>query len=104
MRVRNRKPTHPGEILKYDYLEPLNLSVTNFAKYIKVSRRTISMIINEKAGITADMALRLSKAFNTTPDLWLNLHKEYELWKAMNSINKEWETIPMINQNQFALI
>lgn len=58
-----KKPPHPGEILKYDYMEPLNLRVTNLAKVLHVSRKSLSQIINEKAGISLDMAIRLSKAF-----------------------------------------
>jgi addiction module HigA family antidote len=82
MRNRKRSPTHPGAIIKYDYLEPLSLSITELAQYLNISRVTVSKIVNERAPVTADMALRLAKVFNTTPDLWLGLQKQYDLWHA----------------------
>lgn len=57
-----------------------------------VSRKTLSKIINERGSITPDMALRLSRAFDTTPDLWMNLQKNYDLWQAENSSNS-WKTV-----------
>jgi addiction module HigA family antidote len=77
-----RKPTHPGEIVKLDYMDPLALSVTGLAARLGVSRKTLSSIVNERAGITPDMALRLSRAFRTSPELWLNLQRGYDLWAA----------------------
>ena len=76
-------PPHPGEILKQDYLVPLNLTVTEVAAGLGVARKNLSAIINGHAGISPEMAIRLSKAFNTTPLLWLNMQKEYDLWNAM---------------------
>ena len=67
---RTRKPSLPGEILREMYLEPLNLTITAFAERIGVSRKTVSAIVNGRAPVTVDMALRLSRAFNTTPELW----------------------------------
>jgi addiction module HigA family antidote len=80
--MKRRQPTHPGGILKRHYIEPLSLTISEIARDIGVSRKTISKIINEKGSITPDMALRLSKAFNTTPELWLNLQTKYDLWAA----------------------
>jgi addiction module HigA family antidote len=68
-----RQPTHPGKIIKEDYLLPLSISVKDMALNLNVSRKTLSKIINERGAISPDMALRLSRAFDTTPDLWLNL-------------------------------
>jgi len=68
-----RQPTHPGKIIKEDYLMPLSITIKDMASALGVSRKTLSKIINEKGSITPDMALRLSRAFDTTPDLWLNL-------------------------------
>jgi addiction module HigA family antidote len=64
-----RKPIHPGEILKEDYLVPLKISVTEMALKLGISRKTLSEIVNEKGSVTPDMALRLSRAFDTTFDL-----------------------------------
>ncbi len=78
----NRAPTHPGGILKRLYLEPLNLSVIDFAGAIGVSRKTVSKLVNERGAVTPEMALRLSIAFKTTPQLWLNLQQNHDLWRA----------------------
>lgn len=73
-------PPHPGEVLK-EYL-PEDVSVTEAAKRLGVSRQAFSAIINGRAGITADMALRLSKALETSPDMWLGMQMQYDLWQA----------------------
>jgi len=78
----HRPPSHPGGILKRLYLEPLNLSTVDFAKAVGVSRKTISKLINERGAVTPAMALRFSIAFKTTPQLWLNLQQNYDLWHA----------------------
>lgn len=75
-------PPHPGEIIKEAYLEPLGLTVTEAARALKVTRKTLSAIINGRAGVSPAMAIRLSKAFNTTPQLWLNMQQSYDLWHA----------------------
>lgn len=80
-------PSHPGEVLKEGYLTELNISVTEFAKKIKVSRQVLSAILNKKAGISPAMALKLSKALGTTPDLWLNMQMQYDLWQAKQTTN-----------------
>ena len=96
MRERKRAPTHPGRILREDYLEPLSLSVTKLASYLDVSRKTVSKILNERGAVTPDMALRLSKAFQTTPALWLNLQKEYDLWHAEHE-SKSWKKARIVD-------
>jgi addiction module HigA family antidote len=78
-------PPHPGEILKEDYLQPLGLTITEAADGLGIARKNLSAIINGKAGISPEMAMRLSKAFDTTPDLWLNLQANYDLWKIKAS-------------------
>ncbi|MBI1768590.1 MAG: HigA family addiction module antidote protein [Bacteroidetes bacterium] len=75
-------PPHPGEILKADYLDPLELTITDVAGGLGIARKNLSAIINGRAGVSSEMALRLSEAFNTTPELWLNLQANYDLWKA----------------------
>ncbi|MCK5569184.1 MAG: HigA family addiction module antidote protein [Spirochaetes bacterium] len=92
MPIRKKLPTHPGGILKRHYIEPLSLKITAVADDLRVSRKTISKIVNEKGSITPDMALRLSKAFNTSPELWLNLQTNYDLWVAAHKSN-DWENI-----------
>lgn len=77
-----KDPQHPGEILKKRYLDPLKLSVTKAAESLGVTRKTLSELINSKAGISAEMALRLAKVFDTRPEMWLKLQSSYDLWKA----------------------
>jgi antitoxin HigA-1 len=92
MLVRKRKPTHPGGIIKRQYLEPLHLTITEVAEDLGISRKTLSKIINGNGSITADMALRLSKAFNTSAELWLNLQTNYDLWVAAHS-SRDWRGV-----------
>jgi addiction module HigA family antidote len=75
-------PPHPGEILRELYLEPLELSVTEAARALGVSRKTLSMLLNEHAGISPEMAYRLARALSTSPELWINLQKQRDLWEA----------------------
>ena len=77
-----RKPTHPGEIIKFECIEPLGLSITAFAEQLGVSRKTLSKIVNERGAVTPDMALRLSRRLGTTPKIWLNLQQAHDLWVA----------------------
>jgi antitoxin HigA-1 len=81
-----RAPTHPGGILKRLYIQPMSLTTVELAKAVGVSRKTISQLINERGSVTPDMALRFSIAFNTTPQLWLNLQQNYDLWHARRRI------------------
>ena len=81
-------PPHPGEILRELCIRPLNLSVTQAAKALGVSRKTLSSILNGRAGISAEMALRLSIAFNTTAESWMRQQLEYDLWEARRSRKK----------------
>lgn len=75
-------PPHPGEILKELCMEPLGLTVTDAAKALDVSRKTLSSILNGRAGISPEMAIRLSLAFDTTAESWLNQQVQYDLWHA----------------------
>lgn len=96
MGTMKRKPTHPGVIIKQDYLEPLSMSIKDTAEILGVSRKTLSKIINEGGSVTPDMALRLAMAFNTTADLWMNLQKNYDLWQA-ETASKDWQRIKPIS-------
>ena len=93
---RHRRPAHPGRILRNHYLKPLNLTITKLAETLKVSRKAVSAIINEHKSVTPDMALRLSQAFDTTPELWINLQKNHDLWCAREK-STEWQKVPQIN-------
>ncbi len=95
MRVRKRPPTQPGGIIKRHYLEHLCLTISEFSQKLGVSRKTLSKIINEHGSVTPDMALRLSKALDTTPELWLNLQQNYDLWYASKK-SIEWKNVEKI--------
>ncbi len=75
-------PPHPGEVLRELCIEPLGLTVTEAAKGLGVSRKTLSTILNGKSGISPEMAVRLSIAFNTSSESWLNQQSQYDLWQA----------------------
>lgn len=75
-------PPHPGEILKELYLKPMHLTIAEVAIGIGVTRKALSELVNKKYGVSIDMAIRLSKAFSTSPESWLNLQQQYDLWKT----------------------
>jgi addiction module HigA family antidote len=75
-------PPHPGEVLKALCLDPLELSVTEAAEALGVSRKTLSSILNGRAGISPDMAIRLSMAFGTSAESWMNQQSMFELWQV----------------------
>jgi addiction module HigA family antidote len=75
-------PPHPGEIIRELCLEPLEITVTKAAEALGVSRKTLSAILNGRAGISPEMAIRLAKAFDTTPESWMNQQMQYDLWQA----------------------
>ncbi len=81
-------PPHPGEIVREDCLKALNLSVTEAAKGLGVTRKTLSSSLNGLSGITAEMALRLSQAFGSTPVHWLQMQLDYGLWQAKRRAKK----------------
>ena len=80
--MKMHNPPHPGEVIRELCLEPLGISVTRAAAALGVSRKTLSAIVNGQAGISAEMAIRLSKAFNTSAESWLSQQVQYDLWVA----------------------
>ena len=82
MQQQTRQPTHPGTILKEDYPLPLSLTLTELSGRLNVSRKTLSKIVNRKGSVTPEMALRLARVFDTTPQFWMNLQGKYDLWQA----------------------
>jgi len=88
-----RKPTHPGEILKEEFLKPLGISQMRLTEDLDTTFRTVNEIINEKRGISPEMAIKLSRYFSTSPELWLNLQNQYDLYKAKEKIGESAEHI-----------
>ncbi len=86
--MRMHNPPHPGEVLRELCLDPLGISVTDAADALGISRKTLSSILNGHAGISPEMAIRLSKAFDTTPESWLNQQMQYDLWEAEQHTKK----------------
>jgi antitoxin HigA-1 len=80
--MRMHNPPHPGEVLRELCLEPLGLNVSEAARALGVSRKTLSSILNGRAGISPEMAVRLSIAFGTSAESWLNQQTQYDLWLA----------------------
>ncbi len=75
-------PPHPGELVKWECLEPLGLTVTRAAEGLGVTRQALSDLINEKSGVSVDMAARLSEAYGSSPETWLGMQMAYDLWQA----------------------
>ena len=86
-------PVHPGEILREEFMLPLELSSHALARAIGVTPARVNDIANEKRGITADTALRLGRYFGTTPDIWINLQKRFELETARRELGKTLDQI-----------
>lgn len=80
MTIRLRRPVHPGSLFKEDVLGQLKLTVTEAASYLGVSRKALSEFINEKASLSPDMAVRIAKATNTSPESWMNMQVNLDLW------------------------
>ncbi len=81
LRNPKRKPTHPGEVLREDVLPALKMSQSELAKRLAVSRLSVSELLLEKRGLSPDMAVRISRLTNTTPDSWLRMQAAVDLWE-----------------------
>jgi addiction module HigA family antidote len=93
MLPKNRRPSHPGEIIRFEYLEPLNLTQQKLADAIGVTRVRINEIILGKRSVTPDTAFRLAKFFNTTPDFWINLQMNVDMWDTLQTHKNEYNKI-----------
>ncbi|OGQ58945.1 MAG: addiction module antidote protein, HigA family [Deltaproteobacteria bacterium RIFCSPLOWO2_02_FULL_53_8] len=93
---RKIRPTHPGEMLREDFMPDYKLTVTSLAEKIDVSRQTINELINEDRAVSSAMALKLSRLFGNTPEFWLNAQLAVELWEAERRCGKDLERIRML--------
>ena len=84
--MKMHNPPHPGEVIKELCLEPLNISVIEFAEALGVSQQNLSAILKGRASITPEIAIRLGKAFGTSPESWLNQQMQYDLWQTEKMI------------------
>ena len=89
MLPKYRKPTHPGEILQKDFLDPMGISQVKLATHLNWSHAKINELVNGKRGVSTEVALSLADAFGTSPELWLNLQSNYDLWIASTNHEKK---------------
>ena len=94
---REIPPTHPGEMLREDFMSDFNLNATSMATALGVSRQTINQLLREKRAITPLMALRLSRLFGNSPDFWMNAQHAYDLWESEQRFRKELSQIQPLN-------
>ena len=92
-KARQIRPTHPGEMLREDFLPDYELTVSSFSKALGVSRQTVNELLRERRAVSPSMALCLSRLFGTSPDFWLNAQRAVDLWNAERSIKKKIERI-----------
>jgi len=83
-----KDPPHPGRLILEEILQPLGLTITSGAKILRVSRRALNNLVNQRAGISPEMAIRLAKAFGSTAQTWLRMQSNYDLAQALKSENK----------------
>ncbi|MCF0058724.1 HigA family addiction module antitoxin [Dyadobacter sp. CY356] len=88
MLKRNLPPVHPGEILREEFIKERNLTITEVALGLGITRTSLSAVCNERVGISSELAVKLSEAFGNTPQFWVNLQKNYELWNAEQKVNR----------------
>ncbi|PJG57054.1 addiction module antidote protein, HigA family [Bradyrhizobium forestalis] len=100
--AKKLKPMHPGEVLREEFLIRLDISAGALAKTCGVPRARIERIMNEQGGITADTALRFSKALGTTAELWLNLQNDYDIQIAKRDLGKALDRIETVNKPKAA--
>ncbi|GAB1481996.1 HigA family addiction module antitoxin [Treponema sp.] len=90
-----RQPAHPGEVLFEDVIKELNITITEAANNLGVSRKTLSELVNGKSSLTAEMAVRIAKATNTSPESWINMQTKLDLWKIQQ--DKTINAVPFKN-------
>lgn len=101
MKQATRKPTTVGDILLYEYLEPLDLKINELAEMLHVHRNSVSALVNNNRKLTTDMAFRLSKAFDTSVDFWLNLQAAVDLWEVENDTRAQEEFSRIVTATKF---
>ena len=96
-RERKVRPTHPGVMLREDFLPEYGLTVSGFARSLRVSRQTVNELLQERRGVSPEMALRLSRLFGNSPEFWLNAQRAVDLWNATRTIGRKIEKISPLN-------
>ena len=96
MLIVSRKPTHPGEVLREEFMPDYELSVAQLAKRLGVSRQSVNELVRCRRAVTSDMALRLSRLFGTSPEYWLNLQRNTDLWESLDLHRDDLERIEQL--------
>jgi addiction module HigA family antidote len=84
-----RKPTHPGEMLREDFLPDYNLTVSGLAEALGVSRQSVNELLRERRAVSPEMALRLGRLYGNSPEFWLNAQRAVDLWLAAEALKEE---------------
>ena len=92
-----RKPTHPGEMLREDFIPEYGLTVAGLAEALGVSRQSVNELLRERRAVSPEMALRLARLFGNSPEFWLNAQRAVDLWTAAQSIKEEVDQIKPLN-------
>jgi antitoxin HigA-1 len=92
-----RKPTHPGEMLREDFLPDYGLTVAGLAEFLGVSRQSVNELLRERRAVSPEMALRLARLFGNSPEFWLNAQRAVDLWIAAQSVQAEVDRIKPLN-------
>ena len=98
MENKTIKPTHPGELIREDLLPETGMSQTRLARVMGISRRTVSEIVNERRRVTPDIAFRLARVFNSTPEMWLNMQQSLDLLEARSIHGHEYAKIQPVHE------
>lgn len=93
-----RRPTHPGELLREETLPAAGLTQSELAARLGISRRTVNDLVHERRGVTPDLAHRLSRLFNTTPEFWLRLQQAVDIWEAFQANHQEYDRLKPIRE------
>ena len=96
-RERKIRPTHPGEMLREDFMADYGLTVSSLANALGVSRQSVNELLRERRAITPEMALRLARLFGNTPEFWLNAQRSVDLWEAARALKKSVRQIKPLN-------
>jgi addiction module HigA family antidote len=92
-----RRPTHPGEMLREDFLPDYGLTVANLAAKLDVSRQSVNELLRERRSVSPEMALRLARLFGNSPEFWLNAQSTVDIWDAAKAIEKDVRRIKPLN-------